>query len=222
MFRKQRNWAMAAVQQLPFLALFVLVLGCAKVGMAEFKEGQHYFKVENPQTETGKTISVVEFFNYACPHCNDLEPHITKWLDDSKPDYVKFEHMPAYWNDLFENTAKAFYTAEALDLQESMHTVLFDAIHKKRVNFADIKAIRSVFTAQGVDTKDFDKQFNSFYVNQKASAANKLFASYKLRSVPTIVVNSQWKTSVQDAGSTEDLLKVIDFLVEKAKQDRQL
>lgn len=209
-----------SLQRFSFISLFLLILGCSTAGMAEFKEGTHYFKVENAQPGTGDKVSVVEFFNYACPHCNNLEPMIQKWAKSSKPDFVEFEHMPAFWNELFKNTAKAFYTAEALGESEKMHPVLFEAIHSKGVNFSDVDAIKSVFVNQGIEAAEFEKQFGSFFVNQKMNIANKLFAGYKLRSVPSFVVDGQWRTSLQDAGSEDALFKVINFLSEKAKSSR--
>ena len=145
---------------------------------------------------------------------------IQKWVKSSKPDFVNFEHMPAFWNDLFKNTAKAFYTAEALGASEKMHPVLFDAIHSKGVNFSNVDAIKSVFVNQGIHAAEFEKQFGSFFVNQKMNIANKLFAGYKLRSVPSFVIDGQWRTSLQDAGSEDALFKVINFLSEKAKSSR--
>lgn len=208
------------MKQIPLVALFLFILGCSTAGMAEFEEGKHYFNVENAQPGTGDMVQVTEFFNYACPHCNNLEPHIQNWLVHGKPEFVKFEHMPAFWNDLFKNTAKAFYTAEALGQGEKLHPLLFAAIHKKGVNFAKEAAIKSVFVSEGIAGDDFDKQFNSFFVNQKINMANKQFSGYKLRSVPVFVIDGQWRTSLQDAGSHETMFEVINYLSNKAKSER--
>lgn len=208
------------IRKATFLILFLTMLGCSGAGMAEFEEGKHYFKVENAKPGTGDTIKVIEFFNYACPHCNNLEPHLQNWLKTNKADYIDFEHMPAFWNVLFENSAKALYTAEALNVEETMHQALFDAIHQKRMNFNDVQVIEKVFVDQGVSAEDFQKQYNSFFVNQKINIANKLFANYKLRSVPSFVIDGQWRTSVQDAGSHDALFKIINYLAKKSKNNR--
>lgn len=209
-----------SLKHFSFLSVFLLILGCSTAGMAEFKEGTHYSKVEDANPGTGDKVQVIEFFNYACPHCNNLEPMILKWTTSSKPEFIEFEHMPAFWNPLFENAAKAFYTAQALGESEKMHPVLFSAIHDKGVNFSNVDAIQSVFVNQGIDAEKFKKSFESFYVNQKMNTANKLFAQYKLRSVPSFVIDGQWRTSLQEAGSHEALFEVIQYLSEKAKNSR--
>jgi len=187
---------------------------------AAYEEGKHYFKLENPMPGKGEQVKVVEFFNFACPHCYNLEPHITQWSKKDKADYITFSYVPAFWNDLFKNTAKAFYVAEALDKLDTLKTPIFEAIHKKGVDFTSVANIKAVFVENGVDAKEFDKQFNSFFVSQRMSMANKLFAQYKLRSVPAIVVDGTWRTSVQDAGSTKALFEIIEELAEKAKSSR--
>lgn len=205
---------------LTIVTLFLVLLGCSGSGMAEFKEGQHYFKVNNPSPGEGEKVEVLEFFNYGCPHCNNLEPHVKEWNENNKPDYVTFEHVPSFWNPLFEKTAQAFYTAEALGVIDTMHQQLFDALHVKRVDFNDVNNIRSVFVQNGVEGADFDKQFKSFFVNQKMSIAAKKFSNYGLKSVPVFVVDGQWRTSVQDAGTPEALFQVVNYLTEKAKANR--
>lgn len=208
------------IKTMSIITLFMAVLGCSGLSMAQFEEGKHYFKVENAKAGTGEKVEIVEFFNYACPHCYNLEQHIQAWVK-KKPDYIEYEQMPAFWNELFQNTAKAFYTAEALGISEKMHPILFEAIHAKRVNFGDPAAIKAVFVAEGVKAEEFEKQFSSFFVNQKINIANKRFQEYKLRSVPVFVVDGQWRTSLQDAGSHDDLFNVLEFLAKKAKDERK-
>ena len=44
------------------ITLFIAILGCSGVGMAEFEEGKHYFKVNNAEPGTGDKVNVIEFF----------------------------------------------------------------------------------------------------------------------------------------------------------------
>ncbi|HBF10114.1 MAG: thiol:disulfide interchange protein DsbA/DsbL [Pseudomonadota bacterium] len=201
------------------VSVFLVLLGCSSAGMAEFQEGKHYFKLDNATPGTGENVEVLEFFNYACPHCFNLEPYVQAW-EKEKPDYIKFEHAPAFWNPMYENTAKAFYTAQELGVMDKLHLAIFDAIHNKGANFNNQEAIKAVFVANGVKAEDFDKMYSSFYISQKATMTNKQFAKFKLRSVPTIVVDGQWRTSLQEAGSHETLFEIIEFLSKKAKESR--
>lgn len=201
------------------LSFLLILLGCSSAALAEFEEGKHYFKVEAPTPGKGEKVEVIEFFNYACPHCFNMEPYVQEWLKN-KPDYVEFEHSPAFWNDIFKNTAKAYFTAQELGVMDKVHMALFEAIHNKGVNVSNVDNIKQIFVDQGVKAEDFDKMYSSFFIDQKASMANKQFAQFKLRSVPTIVVDGQWRTSLQEAGSYKTLFEIIEFLTNKAKESR--
>ena len=201
------------------LIAFFFCLSSLSIGAEQFIEGTHYHKLKDAKPGSGTKVDVIEFFNYACPHCNNLEPFVEKWKKE-KSEAISFQHIPAYWNPLFENTAKAFYTAEALAVSDKMHTKLFDAIHGKRLDFNNVNVIKSVFTEAGVDGTDFDKQFKSFFVQQKLSMGNKLFTGYRLKSVPVFVIDGQWRTSLQDAGSPENMFAIIDMLSKKVLSSR--
>ena len=48
--------------------------------------------------------------------------------------------------------------------------------------------------------------------------AKKLFASYKIDSVPTLTVQGRYRTSPADAGSAAGALAVADFLIQRARK----
>ena len=206
--------------KLPFITFVLSMLLSLTVSAMDFKENTHYFKVENAKPGSGQKVEVVEFFNYACPHCMNIEPHIQNWLKTADQDTIDFVHIPAYWNKLFQNTAQAFYTAKALGVSETIHKPLFEAIHQKNLNFSDVSVIEEVFVEQGVKPEDFQKQYNSFFVNQQLAMGNKRFIDYKLKSVPSFVIDGQWRTSLQEAGSHENLFLLIEHLVEKSLKSR--
>ncbi|HEX6829781.1 MAG TPA: thiol:disulfide interchange protein DsbA/DsbL, partial [Burkholderiales bacterium] len=57
----------------------VLLLSALPTAFAEPKEGTEYRLVPIPQPVANPAkIEVLEFFWYACPHCNDLQPALKK------------------------------------------------------------------------------------------------------------------------------------------------
>jgi len=66
-----------------FLGLF------APVGLARPTPDVDYKLINPPQPAAGKGVEVLEFFNYACPHCYEFEPNLKSWLKN-KPKSVEF------------------------------------------------------------------------------------------------------------------------------------
>ncbi|MCG6899506.1 MAG: thiol:disulfide interchange protein DsbA/DsbL [Gammaproteobacteria bacterium] len=200
------------------LALVVTVL-LATAAMAEgYTAGKQYQVLTNPQpTSSGDKIEVVEMFWYGCPHCYRLEPFIEEW-QASKAEDVEFVQMPAIIGPPWELLAKAFYTAEFLGVTDKLHPALFDAIHKDHKKLNNEDAVQAVFVEQGVSEEDFKKTFNSFAVSVKINNARLMTKRYAITGVPTIIVNGKYSTSGSLAGSNENLIKVVNYLIDQERQ----
>jgi len=191
----------------------------ATAALAEtYTEGKQYKALATPQpTSSVDTIEVVELFWYGCPHCYRLEPYVTKWVA-SKPDDVDFVLMPAIIGPPWELLAKAFYTAEFLGVFDKVHIALFEAIHNDKKKFNNEAAVQALFVAQGVSEEDFRNTFNSFAVAVKVNNAKLMTKRYAITGVPTIIVNGKYNTSGTLAGSNENIIKVVDYLVNQERQ----
>jgi protein dithiol oxidoreductase (disulfide-forming) len=201
--------------------LLALVLPCfmATAALAaDYQEGKEYLILANPQpTSSDDKIEVVELFWYGCPHCYRLEPFLAKWLT-SKPDDVVFIRMPAVLGPNWELYGKAYYTAEFLGVQDKIHPALFNALHNDRKKIRDEAALQDFFVEQGVTAEDFRNTFNSFAVNVKLNNAKQMTKRYAITGVPTVVINGKYSTSASQAGSNENIIKVMDFLIAQERQ----
>lgn len=194
------------------LFLFLLVSGQA------IADGQGYVTISPAQpTQTGDKIEVLEVFWYACPHCFDFEPHISKWLE-SKPDDVEFRRMPGIFRKNWIPHAKAYFTAKKLGVLDKIHTPLFDAIHKQKKNIHDDDDFEDFFIKHGVDDDAFTKAYESDEVETMVKQAYVMGQRYKLTGVPAVIVNGKYMVSGSTAGSFENVLTVIDQLIEKERQ----
>lgn len=167
------------------------------------------------QAPEGK-IEVAEVFWYGCPHCYAFEPILESWLK-TKPDDVVFRRIPGVLNKNWVPHAKAYFTAEKLGILEKIHKPLFDAIHKERRRIFTEDQLRDFFEEQGVDPDEFNKIYNSDEVETKTKQAFFLARGYRLTGVPSVVVNGKYLTSGSLAGSYENLLKVVNYLIEKER-----
>lgn len=193
------------------------------IAMAEtpvYEEGTHYMELPIPVKvrDPGK-IEVTEYFSYGCPHCYQFDPMITSWKK-SLSDKVVFDRTPAIWNADYQVYAQTYYTAEALKITETVHTALFNAIQNQGKKLNDPKEMAAFFEEFGVNPVDFAKVYQSFGVKASMQQAEARGRAYRSSGVPAIIVNGKYRVEGQMAGGNAEMLKVVDFLINKELADR--
>lgn len=197
-----------------------LALLCGSA-FAALQAGRDYKPLATPQpVESGARIEVVEFFWYGCPHCFDLEPFIKKWVAQLPAD-VEFRRVPAIPTERWAANARTFYTLEAINELPRLHQEVFDAVHIDRVNFNDEKVQLDWMAKKGVDRKKFSDAWSSFSVQSKVKRAAQVTQAFDVNSVPSLVVDGKYLSTVAMAGSPEQLMKTLDELVAKARAERK-
>jgi thiol:disulfide interchange protein DsbA len=181
-------------------------------------EGTHYVRLSQPvATSTGGKVEVLEFFSYACPHCNAFEPTLEAWTKKLPPD-VNFHRVPVAFLQNFENFQKLYYALEAMGQVDAMQRKVFAAVHVEHQRLDKPDQIAALMSKNGIDGAKFMDVFNSFSVQAKAHQARQLTDAYKIDGVPAIGVQGRYYTSVSLAGSPERALSVTDFLIDRARK----
>lgn len=201
-------------------AAFFLMLAVsfgAQAQTAPWQEGQHYTKLSNPvPTDSGDKIEVAEVFWYGCPHCYTFKPLIEAWEGDIADD-VRFVLLPAALGRSWEPHARAYYTVEALDKLNETHDALFNALARDRRQLDSAEALAGFLADYGVDEEAFVKTFNSFGVNAKMQQSQAKIRGARITGTPTMLINGKYTVSASMAGSHENMIKVVDYLVEKER-----
>ena len=161
-------------------------------------------------------IEVTEFFWYGCGHCYTFEPMLEQWKKVQSED-VSFRGVPAVWAEKMELHAKAYYTAETLGVLDTMNSVIFQAMNVDRKPLASQADIAALFVANGVSEDDFNKVFNSFGVSSQVRQGIAIAKSAQITGTPALMVDGKYHVSSRKAGTQADMLKVVDFLVEKER-----
>ena len=181
---------------------------------ANFVAGKDYTVVPNPGVVDVKgKLEVREFFWYGCGHCFTLEPHMQAWLRKLPKD-VNFVRTPAAMNPVWEQNARGYYVAEALQIRRKIHLPLFHAIHDQGQQIFDQKSQAQFFVKYGVPEAKFNSLYNSFAITAKVSKANQLAKHYQLTGVPAVVVNGKYIVQGDDG----KVVEVVNYLLEKERK----
>jgi protein dithiol oxidoreductase (disulfide-forming) len=193
-------------------------------------EGKDYQRVAQPQSTSlpAGQVLVTEFFSYACQHCAAFEPYMRRLVDGLPPNAVVDYAVPS-WNpkEGWPMFQLADATARELGVADAARAALFDsvwnhgdlALTDRTTGLARVPTIEDVARlcqAQGlVPAAKFLDASRSFAVQQQVRRDDSLTRAYGIDRVPTIVVNGKYRVNAQSAGSSERLIELVNYLVEK-------
>ena len=182
-------------------------------------------------TDTGRRIEVIEFFAYYCPHCYAFEPALEAWVK-KQGDTIVFKrvHVPRDASVLPQQ--RLFYTLDAMGLLNQYHQKVFDAMHQQHLRLSSDEQVFDWVAQNGIDRAKFIETYRSFGIQAKLRRASAMMDAYGVDRWPLVVIDGRFVTSPSHAGagapegSTEAqqqqlALQVMDFLVTKAKADKQ-
>lgn len=203
-----------ALKQLAALAALAGPVGHAIAQNA----GGPYVAIEPPvATDSKGKIEIIEFFHYGCSHCRAFDPLLESWVKRLPADVV-FVRVPAIWGSAdLAKLAQLYYAMEASGTTHQLHGKVFAALQDDKVPLTSQDGAREWVAKHGVDAKAFMDAYKSFGVQSQVKRADQLAETYKLRGVPTMVVDGRYMTSASMTGSHEATLKVVDELIGRAR-----
>lgn len=202
------------------LAVLAFGLSAALPANAQFQEGVHYERIDGPGSADDDVIEVVEVFSYMCPHCRNFQPYVTPWEKDL-PEGVTFRRVPVSFNRSWEPFARAYVTADVLDITDESHDALFTAIHDERRPFRTIEDLAEFHSQFGVDADRFESTAGSFPVEAAMRKGVADLGKWGIRSTPTLVIDGKWRVSPRRGSTFEELLEVADYLIERELADAE-
>ena len=188
---------------------------------ALFRSGKDFFTLDRPvatEAGTGK-IEVIEFFWYSCPHCFAFEPAFAQWVKNAPKDVV-VRRIPVSFRDDFAPQQRLFFTLEAMNLLDSLHVKVFNAVHVEKQPLNTDASILAWAQKQGVDKAKFEETYKSFGVASKLKRAVQLQNDFKVEGVPSLGVAGRFYTDGSLAGNMDRALKVAESLIAQARQGR--
>ena len=214
------------------ILLALALCGVALAASAEPKNGVDYKTLPTAQaTEAGKKIEVIEFFDYACPHCNAFEPALSAWTKAQGANIV-FKRIHVQRGASVAPTQRLFFTLEALGLLDQYHEKVFHAMHVERRRLNSDAEILDFVDRQGMDRKKFNSAYRSFGVDARIRRSAAMMEAYQVDSWPMIAIDGRFITSPalansgpKPAQSEAELharaLAVMDHLVKTAQAEKK-
>lgn len=200
-------------------AAFFAGLLLALPAHAQFVEGTHFERIDGPAAaEADGGIEVVEVFSYMCPHCRNFQPYVSAWEEELAED-VTFRRVPVSFNRSWEPFARAYVTADVMDILDESHVALFEALHDERRSIRTLSDLAEFHSRFGVEADQFESTAGSFPVEAAMRKGRAELGKWGIRSTPTLVINGKWRVSPQRGSTFEDMLAVADFLIERERAE---
>ena len=160
---------------------------------AQVVEGTDYRRINPPLPTDGPgRIEVIEFFSYACPHCNEFYPVIGAWVAKLPHDVV-FKRVPVGFNRLpWINLARAYYALQASGDLPALDGALFHALHVEHLQLFDESSLANWVGSHGGNAEKFAQAYTSFSVNNQTVQADQLAERYMIEAIPSLAVNGTY------------------------------
>jgi thiol:disulfide interchange protein DsbA len=198
------------------------------------KNGVEYETLpQSLRSDTGNKVEVIEFFSYACPHCNALEPKLAAWLKQNAAKVAfKRVHVALLPGDAA--LQRMFLTLEAMGVAEQYHLKVFDTIHTQRsTRLSNDEQVFDWVEKNGIERAKFVGMYNSFGAQSWVNRSQALVRDYKIDSWPTIAIGGRYLTSPHyasrglpppppqhsEAELQQSALQVMDHLLAKAQAE---
>src|SRR5271170_5194631 len=209
-----------------FASVALALLISASAHGATWTEGVNYFLVApaRPTSLPAGKVEVTEVFSYACPACNNFQPTMHK-LKQSLPPNAVLDFLPAAFNpsEDWPMFQLAFFTAQALGVEQQTHDAMFDAVWKGgdlsvidpstrglKARMPTIEDAAKFYNQRaGVPVDKFLATSKSFSVDLKVRTAEDLMKAYQIDRTPTIVVNGKYRLQVESAGGADQLIELV-------------
>ncbi len=196
------------------LALFAL-----PAAAQQLRRDVDYRLISQQPVATGERVEVIEFFFYACPYCNELEPFLERWFKRMPAD-VAFRRVPVVRHDSWVPLAKTYYALEAMGEAERLHAAVYHGIHVDDLTLSHEKFIAEWAGKQGLDRDKFMAVYRSDAIREKVERSRQMTTNYDIKGTPSVVVDGRYLTSTGMTSSVPQVIPVLDSLLSLARQQR--
>jgi thiol:disulfide interchange protein DsbA len=199
----------------PFRAFLLMCVTAvvSSVALAQpYQEGQHYDAIDAASNMPDDKVVVTEAFAYPCPACRNFLPVITAWAEQA-PDYVEVQKLPVALRPSWAPFARAYYTAQVMDLGPEAHEKTFKALHDERQRITSMEDIGKLYEEFGVDAGEFVEMSESFAVESQMGRNRTEVRRFGIRGTPSVIVQGKYRMKLRAFDSYQEMMRAVDVLV---------
>ncbi len=138
-------------------------------------------------------VTLVEFFDYQCPHCKEMEPIVAKIVQTDPNLRVVYKELPIFGDDSRYATQAALAAAQqGGDKYAKFHDALLNA-----PNPLNKDKIMQIAQSVGLNTDQLQKDINSDAIKKQIDDNYKLAQTLGLVGTPTFII-SKWQVGAKD------------------------
>jgi protein-disulfide isomerase len=143
-----------------------------------------FHQANDPVTGNPKgKVTVVEFFDYQCPHCVDMDPVMTELVKNNPDVRVIFKEFPIR-GPVSELAARAALAAK----EQGKYMELHHAMMQTKSEPLSLESIMKLAQNVGLDVAKLKADMNKPVVNEQIKATYKLAQDLQLLGTPAIFV----------------------------------
>lgn len=212
----------------PFRAVAIVSLLLAACTPTDRSGNQAGYAVLEASQEHARpsrdAVGVVEFFMYACRHCDAFDAPLHTWAQQRPA--IHLQRVPIAFSARDLPLQRLYFAVQTLPDPEQLHRRIFNAIHQQKLTLDSETAISDFMLEQGISRTAFLAAYRASGVQQQVDRALAQRNRYAIRAVPSIVVGERFLTSpamVQDSALTDPgqstesaTIRMLDDLLERS------
>lgn len=188
------------------------------IEIGKYKEGEHFYVLKNrvdSQDIKKNKLNITEFFWFGCPHCKNLEPSITNWVENNKSEInITYTH-PSLGHG-WEEHAKV---SQALNLAglTKYHSQIMRNINNK--DFRDPNNVAEILNKS--EEEKFFKAYNRDDIGSLINKSNEYFKETGSKGVPTLLIENQIVSTPSQFKSNTSLINMLDYFKNNKRKIRE-
>ena len=189
----------------------------------KYAAGRNYLLLRTPASTPTDHIEVVEFFAYTCPHCLQFVPYMNTWKKHL-PENVSVRVCPVAWTPDFLPFTQTYFALEQLGELPRLHLPFFESVIYQERSYSPQSAendILGFMKDNGIDPDHWNRAMKSFSVQNKTRLSTQTWQAYGIDSTPMLGVAGRFPTGPHLAGSREETLELVNWLIDEVRQTRQ-
>ena len=161
------------------------------------------------------TITLVEFFDYQCPHCKDMTKIVDDLAKEDKNLRIVYKEYPIF-GGASNIAAKAALAAN----KQGKYAAFHDALMNTKGSLSEAQ-VMSLAEKNGIDIKQLQKNMKSDVIKKELEQNQQLAKKLKLLGTPAFVIgqtnNANSKNSILIPGTTSE--QVLQQVIAQVKSN---